>query len=114
MNKEDLIAFNKILQQHEIQQMPWGISGGTQWVQQKQVDEYVYLVQVFMHGSFEQYQAIKNDIAQFFSERKYELSSDTEVKSNTFGYWRELKFIDSKKKAEIDRAQEAERKPVHI
>ena len=77
--------------------MPWGISGGNEWISYKQDDENDYSVQIFLHGSFEEYKQRKDAVTAFFINQNCILVEEHSVNDVAFGYWRELKFMDKAK-----------------
>lgn len=77
--------------------MPWGISGGNEWISYKQDDENDYSVQIFLHGAFDEYKQRKDAITAFFINQNCILVGESPVKDVAFGYWRELKFMDKEK-----------------
>ena len=43
--------WNDLIHKIGTRNMPWGITGGNEWISYKQDDENDYSVQIFLHGS---------------------------------------------------------------
>ncbi len=88
--------------------MPWGITGGNEWVSYRQTDENDFSVQIFTHDNFEVYKKQKDAIIGFFAHRDSIFIREYDVKNIAFGYWKELKFV-SKSKVEEQKRLESEK-----
>jgi len=97
MSSEFNQAWFAMLESIGAQNMPWGISGGNEWISYKQVDENDYQAQIFLHGNFADYKRQKEAVVSFFAERKSLLIDELQIKDVAFGYWKELHFMDESK-----------------
>lgn len=89
--------WNQLMHRIGTSSMPWGVHGGNEWISYKQDDENDYSVQIFLHGSFNEYKSRKDAVIAFFAEQNCILVEEHPVKDVAFGYWRELKFMDKAK-----------------
>ncbi|MFA9423824.1 MAG: hypothetical protein ACERLG_09620 [Sedimentibacter sp.] len=94
--------------------MPWGVTGGTQWTSYKQTDENDFSVQIFMHDDFAKYKKQRDAIIGFFSKRNSILVNEHEVTNIAFGYWKELNFISKEKVDEKQRNESEKMTPISI
>ncbi len=117
MSKEFSQEWQALLKSISARPMPWGIKGGNEWIQYKQMSETQYAVQVFTHEGFEKYKAQKDAIVQFFSDKDYVLVQENPVKDMAFGYWKQLDFIsktEAERQREEERTHESNLAPVNI
>lgn len=77
--------------------MLWGIHGGTEWISYKQNAGNDFTVQIFTHDGFEVYNKQKSAVIDFFKSKNCVLVSESEVKDISFGYWKQLEFVDQDK-----------------
>ena len=97
-----------LLRSIDAKNMPWGVTGGNQWISYKQTDENDFSVQIFTHDNFTEYKKQKDAIVRFFAQRDSILVKEHDVKNIAFGYWKELNFV-SKSKVEEQQRLESER-----
>ncbi|MVB12077.1 hypothetical protein CAFE_28080 [Caprobacter fermentans] len=97
MTSEFNQQWQKMLKSIGARSMPWRVTGGNEWISYNQVDENDYYVQIFLHGSFDDYKRQKDAVVAFFFEQGSQLVDETQVKDIAFGYWKELRFVDKSK-----------------
>ena len=85
--------------------MPWGVTGGNEWISYKQIDENDYYVQIFMHGSYDEYKKQREAVIVFFEHQDTVLIEESPIKDMAFGYWRQLTFINKIKIEEKNRKE---------
>lgn len=77
--------------------MPWGIKGGNGWISYRQNNDNDFSVQIYANGKFEDYKKQKNAVIDFFRKRNSVLISEKDIEPVSFGYYKQLEFIDNEK-----------------
>ncbi|MDK2813430.1 MAG: hypothetical protein PWQ08_685 [Clostridiales bacterium] len=106
MSSEFNQAWLAMLKSIGARNMPWGITGGNEWISYKQVEENDFFVQIFTHDSFNVYKNQKEAVVDFFLTYNSLLIDENAVKDIPFGYWKELHFMDKSKYEKQSEKQE--------
>lgn len=85
----------KIAAKNNLQFFTWGIEGGRGWIWFKQDDERKFKVQIFTNDNFEVYNSIKSDIVRLLSSSKNCSLVREDNLEKSFGYRRNLYFVDT-------------------
>lgn len=108
---EELIrnGLQKIASDHHIHfRAMLNMSGGQGWINYKRVEENDYRIQISTGGRFEEYQQIRDAVITVFSQVDSVLISEEDYGNRTFGFQKELFFMDREKRVVLEEKTKAE------
>lgn len=92
----------------------YGIEGGIGWINYKRVDNNDYNIQLSTPEDFDGYNAVKSKIVEIFASIGSVLFYEEDYGKRTFGFQKELKFMDKKKYEQMKEKEEREYATKHI
>lgn len=87
--------------------LPWGITGGNEWIAFRQNNDNDFSVQIFLHGDFNDYKKQSEAVTGFFKQRDSVLEREFDVQQVAYGFYKQLDFVDCKKKIESEEKKKA-------
>ncbi|MDQ2086498.1 hypothetical protein RBH29_08665 [Herbivorax sp. ANBcel31] len=84
---------DKVASEHNFNSLPWGISGGDNWIWHKQYDEKTYKIQICGIGNFKDYSKIKSDLVALLEENSFSLTDDTPLIVDGLAFKNVLTFL---------------------
>jgi len=84
----------------------WGIEGGKGWLWVKQDEKNDYTIQVYTNRKFDDYNRIKEELVNVFSNMNCILNDEIVVSEKGWGYRKNLIFIDHSKYEENIKKEE--------
>ena len=95
--------WNQFLKSIKARSMPWGTSGGTQYIQYKQTGDNDFSVRIFLNGEYDKFKQQHDAVVHFFEDHGCVLLKEDDVKEVSFGYYKQLDFVDSEKAAAMEK-----------
>lgn len=118
MDAQEKVIFSQlqaVANEHKLQcRAIYDIAGGRGWINYKKVDNNDYNIQLSTPEDFNGYNAAKSKIVEIFASVGSVLVDEEDYGKRTFGFQKELKFMDKQKYGQMKEKEEREYATKHI